>query len=758
MELIAAAQAALCLLLAAVALLRQRVHPHSARILAIYSLISVLWLASQVFFTRGWLPFLLDEFTAHMPLYGLLLLAMSFFWLARHYVRYSGSAWTWGLVGIAWGGGLLLLDSNLVTHAPILWAGSGRVIYREDFIVAGLALGWCFFMGLAVLTIWSAYRTARQPLQRNRISYLSALVLPIFAGGATFLVAYWTLGSLLHTFGLLLTTFATLNPRLPSFRQAILRSLSYLITTGVALVFYLAVFMVARVSFLTFTGSNPWWVAALLAVLLAVLFSPLLWQVQRWLDRLIAGVSHDPRRILRQYSQTISNILDLGLLSKVVIDLIGQALDIRRGWLLTISHDTSLEGCHCYLLNPVTGADQPSPEKYQLPEDNPLAEYWRSPQALVTQGEIETITRFDSLSAEDRLWIESLQAELFVPIHSKEEWIGLLALGPKHSGEPFWDDDQFLLSTLADQTAVALENARLVESLVRLNNDFRRAITALDQANRTLERLDRAKAEFISVASHELRTPLALVTGYSQLLLEEPGLVNQPDNAKILAGIHSGAQRLHEIVESMLDMARIDARELQLDVQPILFEELIGGLQGELQGVLKERNQILELQDLDSLPPIQGDRELVRKVFYQLLNNAVKYTPDGGRITVSGRLVQSTPQVLADSGVELVVSDTGIGIDPSMQDVIFTKFYQTGELALHSSGKTKFKGGGPGLGLAIARGIVQAHFGRIWVESPGYDEIRCPGSRFYVFLPLHPPEKTRPPKHSQFFPELRNSF
>ena len=94
--------------------------------------------------------------------------------------------------------------------------------------------------------------------------------------------------------------------------------------------------------------------------------------------------------------------------------------------------------------------------------------------------------------------------------------------------------------------------------------------------------------------------------------------------------------------------------------------------------------------------------------------------------------------------MEIIVSDTGIGIDPSLHDVIFTKFYQTSDLALHSSGKTKFKGAGSGLGLAIAKGIVEAHFGRIWVESAGYDETRCPGSQFHVFLPMRQPEKTRP--------------
>jgi signal transduction histidine kinase len=379
-----------------------------------------------------------------------------------------------------------------------------------------------------------------------------------------------------------------------------------------------------------------------------------------------------------------------------------------------------------------------------LSEESSLANFLRYQRVPLAQNEVDNSPRFAETPAEERAWLSALQMELFVPIHSQDEWIGLLALGPKNSGEPFWDDDQSLLSSLADQTAVALENARLVESLVRLNNDFRRAIAALDQANRNLERLDRTKTEFISVASHELRTPLTLVNGYSQMLLEEADLASHPQYAKMLSGIHSGAQRLHEIVESMLDIAKIDTRELQLDLQPVSLGDLIDTLHEELGQSFQERNQKFETVDLTSLPAIQGDREALRKVFYHLLVNAIKYTPDGGRITVSGTVAYPTKDVLTDSGVELVVSDTGIGIDPSMHEVIFTKFYQTGELALHSSGKTKFKGAGPGLGLAIAKGIVEAHFGRIWVESPEHDEVRCPGSQFHVFLPLHQPEKTRP--------------
>jgi signal transduction histidine kinase len=108
---------------------------------------------------------------------------------------------------------------------------------------------------------------------------------------------------------------------------------------------------------------------------------------------------------------------------------------------------------------------------------------------------------------------------------------------------------------------------------------------------------------------------------------------------------------------------------------------------------------------------------------------------------VAGAALSPSPQY-PEGAVEIVISDTGIGIDPAFQDLVFTKFYQTGEMALHSSSRVKFKGGGPGLGLPISRGIVQAHQGRLWVESPGYDEEQCPGSQFHVILPVR--QKTSP--------------
>jgi PAS domain S-box-containing protein len=252
----------------------------------------------------------------------------------------------------------------------------------------------------------------------------------------------------------------------------------------------------------------------------------------------------------------------------------------------------------------------------------------------------------------------------------------------------------------------------------------------LNQAFGILQRLDQTKSDFIQVAAHELRTPLTVIRGYTQLLRSRPALLADAEAAASLTGILSGADRLHQVVNSMLDVARIDAQALRLKVDRTLLSSVINRALDYFGTALEERRLCVEITGVEDLPPIQADPELLYKVFYHLVMNAIKYTPDGGRISVSSALAQD------GAAIEVVVGDTGIGIDHEHFQLIFEKFYQMGEASMHSSGQTIYKGGGPGLGLAIARGIVQAHGGQIWVESPGHDEERFPGSRFHVILPI----------------------
>jgi len=303
--------------------------------------------------------------------------------------------------------------------------------------------------------------------------------------------------------------------------------------------------------------------------------------------------------------------------------------------------------------------------------------------------------------------------------------IGMLSLA-RETLQPYTNDEMTLVMAFAGQAALALENARLYDQIVK---DYTQ-----------LEQLDRTKSDFISVASHELRTPLTTLQGYSQMLMSDPVIKANPYHAEVVAGLYSGAVRLHEIVDSMLDVAKIDSRALRLHLKPLSVSSLVQRVCSELDKPLKERHHTLELGGLNGLPQVEADLDGLRKVFHHLIVNAIKYTPDGGTITITGRTLASGEEEL-EGGVEIVVCDTGIGIDPRYHEQVFDKFYQTGQVALHSSGMTKFKGGGPGLGLTIARGIVQAHGGKLWVSSPGYDEVNCPGSQFHIVLPLRQPSR-----------------
>jgi signal transduction histidine kinase len=268
----------------------------------------------------------------------------------------------------------------------------------------------------------------------------------------------------------------------------------------------------------------------------------------------------------------------------------------------------------------------------------------------------------------------------------------------------------------------------------QLELKVRERTAELRDAYEKLELLDQSKTDFIQLISHELRTPMTVFTGYSQILLSDLTIQQNPTLAEIAAKIQSSSEQLSEIVNTMLDVVRIDSDMLQLNIGLVSLDSVFAKVRMEYQDVLQKRDLTLEVEGLSALPNIEGDAAELSKVFRCLLVNAIKYTPDGGKIAVSG---QEWPEGedLPSGGAKIVFSDTGIGIAPENHERIFSKLQSTTELALHSSGKTTFKAGGLGLGLAIARGIVEAHGGKIWVESPGYDEESCPGSHFHVVLP-----------------------
>jgi signal transduction histidine kinase len=274
-------------------------------------------------------------------------------------------------------------------------------------------------------------------------------------------------------------------------------------------------------------------------------------------------------------------------------------------------------------------------------------------------------------------------------------------------------------------------------TLDRLRSNDQRMIKDLQKTNKVLRQLDRNKLEFIMIAAHELRTPLTVLNGYVNVMRSMPETQADPALAEVTDGILKGTNRMHKVVNMMLDLTRIGSESLKVASEPVPVERIINDLVVDLEQAAAERNIRFSVTHGEDVPEIKGDPPLIQKALYQLMVNAIKYTPDGGKILITTRR-----SVMEDHSpsLEIAVRDRGIGIDAEHQDLIFEKFYQVGAVALHSSGKTTFKGGGPGLGLALVRGVARAHGGKVWVESAGHDEVNLTGSTFYLMLPLAPPE------------------
>ena len=289
---------------------------------------------------------------------------------------------------------------------------------------------------------------------------------------------------------------------------------------------------------------------------------------------------------------------------------------------------------------------------------------------------------------------------------------------------------------LSRSPRMAIDIIRITLDRIRANDQS--MIEELLKSNKVLRQLDRNKLEFIQVAAHELRTPLTVLNGYVNVLRSMPNTRTNTTFEEVIQGILKGTDRIHQVVNLMLDLTRIGTETLKIANVPVPLKRIIDDLIHDFEKATVERRIKIYPQHAEGVPPINGDPSLIEKALYQLIVNAIKYSPDGSTIIITTRPVTMNDK---SPGVEVAVRDRGIGLDAEHHELIFEKFYQVGSVDIHSSGKTTFKGGGPGLGLAIVKGVAHAHGGKIWVESAGNDEENFTGSTFYLQLPINPTQR-----------------
>ncbi|MCD6300261.1 MAG: response regulator [Dehalococcoidales bacterium] len=271
------------------------------------------------------------------------------------------------------------------------------------------------------------------------------------------------------------------------------------------------------------------------------------------------------------------------------------------------------------------------------------------------------------------------------------------------------DEIKTIIANALKQQKLLLENRRLVDDLQQSNK-------LLFETNEELKKATQAKSEFLANMSHELRTPFNAVIGFSELLLDEiPGKINQKQR-QCLDDILSSSKHLLSLINDVLDLSKVEAGKLELKQKDFTLNKLIESLTRTIMPILVPRKQSLDIEIEKGLPPIHADKTKIRQVLLNLLSNSVKFMPDGGKLKIEA--------IRKDSWCQISVIDNGIGMKQEEQERIFEPFYQL-------DNPISRERSGTGLGLTIAKQIVEKHGGRIWVESE-YGK----GSRFTFTLPL----------------------
>jgi signal transduction histidine kinase len=288
--------------------------------------------------------------------------------------------------------------------------------------------------------------------------------------------------------------------------------------------------------------------------------------------------------------------------------------------------------------------------------------------------------------------------KLVTPILMGGQLAGILLLGygsikPNHTS-----NELAILKAIARLASLVIERERA-------QNERNHALQELQAANEELEHANKVKTDFISIVSHEFRTALTGIQGFSEMMRDKDFSIMEMK--EFAADIHSDAQRLTRLIKNILDLDRMESGRMHLSLGWLDMNAIITDVTGRLRPTAP--NHLLRLQLASALPILKGDRDKLTQVVANLLNNAIKYSPDGGDITITSQV--------EGAAVHVSVKDQGVGIEARHLERIFERYARV-------ESDNKYYIDGTGLGLPIVRQIVQLHGGHVWVEStPGEGSI-----------------------------------
>lgn len=690
----------------------------------------------------------MDEALLSQPalmVYGGSLFLVIYSVLTTAYLQQKRASILWLVSGVIWLVAVLVISVDETPFTQPDWITTlSDDGYTSGYLTVG---GWLVIATLLLVSSFAKFYVARLPELANRALYW-VVISPLAVVGAvlvaTSIESLQSMGWIIQAVGVSGAVYGIIALRVVDVRET-LRTITVnmaltLVTTGAVL----SALLIADELDPSADVQREILLAGL-ALATATLHAPIYLAAEYIMMRLLRQRTGGSLALeVSRFSEAITGIVELNEVVDVISETLRGAVQVRRSELLLCTpDDTTPNLIHIEPRYASLNDTTPALTIGSLRKDGVLFQKLQNSRRPILQYAIDFEPEFKTIEGSERDFFRKMRMACYAPVAVQGDLIGIIAVGPKNNDAPFSEADLSILSSIANQTGIALRNARLVDDLRKREQELEKSNEELETAKSRLEATDAVKTDFITIASHELRTPLAQIRGHSDIMaaLSEQGTLSPEHLANLTENVRKATDRLETLIGDMLDVSRLDMSALDLRFTQSSMETVVRLAIEPLQESIRERKQSLTAKGLRQLPQIEADTKRMVQAVRNLVLNAVKFTPDGGRIEIYGELLNN-----AETGVDevkLTIKDSGIGIDKKNQEAIFEKFFRVGDPGLHSTGTTKFMGAGPGLGLTIARGVVEGHGGRIWVESEKYDPEALPGSVFHIVVPIKPPEGVR---------------
>lgn len=636
--------------------------------------------------------------------FAAMLMAVSLYLFSLTQSRRVLSVWHYlhWLVPVGWLVGLLIephllvnFSFNDLSHVRI--SPSGYAIY--SFLVS------TYFLGAVVILATSVHRTVdhwrRRQLLLVSISVtlagVVALTFNLFmpAIGIYQLVWVGPLYSIVFAMG---AAYAVERYKMFDLRATLAKTLAYLLALIVVVVVYSTTLLVVGLRFFGDGGASrsQGLIYIALAILLAVTFQPLKNFFNHITSRLFFNLSYTPEQVIQQFGDAMLGTVELGGLAEATFAVLNRTL-APADMALVISDDTTTT--HFIRLSAASRPSLTRPVVRHLAQVLSRPRYRR--RLMIDSQEL-----FESRDLALKDLMDDNSLNLAVKLKTQDRPIGYLLVGYRQNGAGYGSSDLYILRTVGDELALAVENGLQFKQINRFNRTLKERVDSatnrLRQSNKQLRQLDEAKDEFISMASHQLRTPLTTVKGYLSMLMEgDAGKLSQQQQ-KLTEEAFNSSQRMVFLINDFLNVSRLQTGKFELEKRPTDLGEVLRQEISQLQVMAKSRQMKLDCQTDKALPVMELDEGKLRQVMMNFVDNAIYYSPAGSTIKVSLKL--------GDHAIEFKVVDQGIGVPKNEQAGLFGKFYR-------ASNARKQRPDGTGVGLYMAKKVIDEHGGDIIFSS-----------------------------------------